>query len=42
MPMYDLSTKAQGLPRYAESAVIRLAALGDSTTAGFGDPNARR
>ena len=38
MPMYDVSTKAQGLPGYAESAVIRLAALGDSTTAGFGDP----
>jgi lysophospholipase L1-like esterase len=36
---YDASSKAQGLPAGGtDSDVIRLAALGDSTTAGFGDP----
>ena len=39
MTVYDVSSKAQGVPpARTESAVVRLAALGDSTTAGFGDP----
>jgi lysophospholipase L1-like esterase len=37
--VYEVSSKPQGVPGGStESAVIRLAALGDSTTAGFGDP----
>jgi Glycosyl transferases group 1/GDSL-like Lipase/Acylhydrolase family len=38
---YDVSRKASSAaPGGTESAVIRLAAFGDSTTAGFGDPMA--
>jgi lysophospholipase L1-like esterase len=37
--VHEVASKAPGVPGGStESAVIRLAALGDSTTAGFGDP----